>query len=221
VGVFAGGGRCWIRTNEACATVLQTAATPSAAPSLTCGNAITFIHHNEGHVRARRAHLDPHRRQPPRHPAGLSTKPPATPWKTESSASDSASPTATTGPSAKSWPAGYRSQSEAEFGFRQLKDPHVVSFSPLHHHTDAQIRVHVFCCVLALTIAHLMRRQAAHAGMQMSVRAMLDALAGIQQAVLLYPGDRSRPKARHMITDMDDTQQKLFEIFELHRWAPA
>jgi len=33
------------------------------------------------------------------------------------------------------WPvaevvAGYRSQSEAEFSFRQLKDPHAVSFSP-------------------------------------------------------------------------------------------
>lgn len=115
--------------------------------------------------------------------------------------------------------AGYRSQSEAEFGFRQLKDPHVVSFGPMHHHTDAQIRVHVFTCVLALMTAHLMRRQAAHAGLQMSVRGMLDALAGIQQTVLLYPGDRGRPKARHMITDMDDTQQKLFEIFELHRWT--
>jgi transposase len=117
--------------------------------------------------------------------------------------------------------AGYRSQSEAEFGFRQLKDPHVVSFSPMHHHTDAQIRVHVFCCVLALMTAHLMRRQAAHHGLKTSVRAMLDALAGIEQTVLLYPGDRGRPKARRMITDRDDTQQKLFEIFELHRWAPA
>jgi hypothetical protein len=116
--------------------------------------------------------------------------------------------------------AGYRSQSEAEFGFRQLKDPHVASFSPMRHHTDPQIRVHVFCCVLALTVAHLMRRQATHAGLDMSVRAILDALAGIQQTVLLYPGDRGRPKARHMITDMDDTQQKLYEIFELHRWAP-
>ncbi len=39
------------------------------------------------------------------------------------------------------WPvadviAAYRSQSEAEFGFRPLKDPHVVSFSPMHHWTD-------------------------------------------------------------------------------------
>src|SRR6266704_2623995 len=99
--------------------------------------------------------------------------------------------------------AGYRSQSEAEFGFRQLKD------------------VHVFCCVLALPTAHLLRRQADRAGVTLSVRALLDTLAGIQQTVLLYPGDRGRPKARHMITDMGDTQRKLFEIFELHRWAPT
>jgi transposase len=117
--------------------------------------------------------------------------------------------------------AGYRSQSEAEFGFRQLKDPHVVSFSPMYHHTDTQIRVHVFCCVLALMTAHLIRRHAARNGVKLSVRALLDTLAGIQQTVLLYPGDRGRPKARHMITDMSDTQQKLFEIFELHRWAPV
>ena len=37
----------------------------------------------------------------------------------------------------RDWPvpdivAAYRSQSDAEFGFRQLKDPHVVSFSPMH-----------------------------------------------------------------------------------------
>ena len=40
--------------------------------------------------------------------------------------------------------AGYRSQSDAEFGFRQLKDPHVVSFSPMHHWTEQKIRVHTF-----------------------------------------------------------------------------
>ena len=61
------------------------------------------------------------------------------------------------------WPvpeviAGYRSQSEAEFSFRQMKDTRVVSFSPMHHWTEHNIRVHVFTCVLALQIAHLMRR---------------------------------------------------------------
>jgi hypothetical protein len=80
------------------------------------------------------------------------------------------------------WPitdvvAGYRSQSEAEFSFRQLKDPHVVSFSPLHHWTEHNIRVHVFTCVLALQSAHLMRRQAHHHGLHLSVRELLDTLA--------------------------------------------
>ena len=32
-GVFAGGGRCWSRTNEACATVLQMASTIVAVSS--------------------------------------------------------------------------------------------------------------------------------------------------------------------------------------------
>jgi hypothetical protein len=62
------------------------------------------------------------------------------------------------------------SQSDAEFGFRQLKDPHVVSFSPMHHWTDHHIRVHTQTCVFALMTAHLMRRQAEHAGQHLSVR---------------------------------------------------
>ena len=97
--------------------------------------------------------------------------------------------------------AGYRSQSEAEFGFRQLKDPHVVSFSPMHHWTDHNIRVHVFTCVLALQIAHLMRRHADQAGLHLSVRELLDQLAGIQETVLIYPSTGGRPKARRMLTE--------------------
>lgn len=87
--------------------------------------------------------------------------------------------------------AAYRSQSEVEAKFRQMKDPHVVSFSPMHHWTDHKIRVHVFYCVvfycvLALAIAHLMRREAEHASLHLSVRALLDELAGIGETVLLY-----------------------------------
>ncbi len=93
------------------------------------------------------------------------------------------------------WPvaeviAGYRSQSEAEFSFRQLKDPHVVSFSPMHHWTDHNIRVHVFTCVLALQVAHLMRLKAARAGLHLSVRELLAQLAGIGETVLPAAGPR-------------------------------
>jgi hypothetical protein len=87
---------------------------------------------------------------------------------------------------------------------------------PLHH-----IRVHVFYCVLALMIAHLMRRDAARHGLDLSVRELLTQLARIQETVLIYPGTRGRPKARRVITDMTDLQQQLFEIFELDRWTPT
>ncbi len=125
------------------------------------------------------------------------------------------------------WPvtdvvAAYRSQSEVEAGFRQMKDPHVVSFSPMHHWTDQKIRVHAFYCVLALAIAHLMRREARNAGLPMSVRELLRTLAGIGETVLLYhDGGKGRPRARRMITDMDPTQQRLADLFNINRYAPT
>jgi transposase len=118
--------------------------------------------------------------------------------------------------------AAYRSQSEVESGFRQLKDAHVVSFSPMHHWTDSKIRVHVFYCVLALAIAHLMRREARNAGLHMSVRELLHTLAGIGETVLLYhDGGKGRPRARRMITDMDPAQQRLADLFNIQRYAPT
>jgi transposase len=123
------------------------------------------------------------------------------------------------------WPAaeviaGYRSQSEAEFSFRQMKDPHVVSFSPMHHWTEHNIRVHVFTCVLALQVAHLMRHTAARAGLHLSVRELLAQLAGIGETVLIYPSTGGRPKARRMTTELASDQHRLYKIFELGKWAP-
>jgi transposase len=123
------------------------------------------------------------------------------------------------------WPitdviAAYRSQSDAEFGFRQLKDPHTVSFSPMNHFTDQAIRVHTYTCVLALQLAHLMRRQAHRAGLHLSVRALVDALAGIGETVLIYPSAGGRPKARRMLTETTTNQNHLIDIFDLHQWIP-
>jgi transposase len=123
------------------------------------------------------------------------------------------------------WPvaeviAGYRSQSEAESGFRQLKDPHVVSFSPMHHWTEHNIRVHTFTCVLALQIARLMRLKARRAGLNLSVRGLLGELAGIGETVLIYPSTGGRPRARRMTTELTGQQHELHGIFGLDRWAP-
>jgi transposase len=123
------------------------------------------------------------------------------------------------------WPAaevvaGYRSQSEAEFSFRQMKDPHAVSFSPMFHWTEHNIRVHIFTCVLALQAAHLMRLKARRAGLDLSVRALLGELAGIGETVLLYHGERGRPRAHRMLTETTPVQEKLSDIFGLARYTP-
>ena len=123
------------------------------------------------------------------------------------------------------WPvadiiAGYRSQSHVEADFRQMKDPKVVSFSPMFHWTEQKIHVHVFYCVLALTVARLMCRETQRAKMPMSVRELLSTLAKIEETVLLYQGERGRPRARRMLTEMDNAQTRLYNLFNLDVYAP-
>ena len=116
--------------------------------------------------------------------------------------------------------AEYRSQETVEGDFRQMKDPKVVSFSPMFHWTESKIRVHVFYCVLALMVAKLMVREADRAAMHMSVRELLSSLAGIEETLLLYQGERGRPRARRMLTEQDATQRRLYELFGLDAYAP-
>jgi transposase len=116
--------------------------------------------------------------------------------------------------------AEYRSQETVEGDFRQMKDPKVVSFSPMFHWTEQKIRVHVFYCVLALMVARLMVREADRAGIHLSVRELLATLAGIQETVLLYQGETGRPRARRMLTDIDPGAQRLYDLFGLGAYAP-
>jgi transposase len=117
--------------------------------------------------------------------------------------------------------AAYRSQWLVESDFRQMKDRDVVSFSPMFHLTEQKIRVHVLYCVLALLVALLMVREASNAGMHLSVRAPLSSLSGIEETVLVYPSTGSRPRVRRVLTEMDDQQRRLFELFGLAAWAPT
>jgi len=112
------------------------------------------------------------------------------------------------------------SQSDAEGGFRQLKDPKVVSFSPMWHWTDQKIRVHVSYCVTALAVAHLMRRQTAQAGLPLSVRELLGTWPASKKPCCSTPqpagAPRPPPAHRH-----DPTQQQLYDLFDLTSYAPT
>lgn len=90
----------------------------------------------------------------------------------------------------------------------------------MNHWTEHSTRVHTFTCVLALQIAHLMRREAEQAGEHRSVRELLERLGSIQETVMIYPSTGGRPKARRMLTEKIDTHASLVGIFNLKRWAP-
>ncbi len=90
----------------------------------------------------------------------------------------------------------------------------------MHHWTEHNIRVYLFTCVLALQITHLMRLRARRAGLDLSVRDLLGQLAGIGETVLLYRGERGRPRAHRMLTETTPIQDKLGQIFGLARYAP-
>ena len=79
--------------------------------------------------------------------------------------------------------------------------------------------MHVFCCVLALAVAHLIRR-ADHASLRMSVRELLAKPAGVGETVLLYyNGGKGRPGEQHLVTDMTTTQKRFADLFNIYRYA--
>ena len=121
---------------------------------------------------------------------------------------------------------GYRSQSHIEDAFADMKDPHFLSWEPMFHWTDSKIRIHAFYCVLALTLASLLQRQAAQNGISLSVQALMKALNGIQEVVNIYPatgkaGSSGRPKLQTTLTEMDPTQEALYRLFNLDRYRKA
>ena len=65
-----------------------------------------------------------------------------------------------------------------------------------------------------------MVREAKRSGLDMSVRRLLPTLGEIEETVLLYQGERGRPRARRMLTVMDPIQQRLYDLFGLDKYAP-
>ena len=127
------------------------------------------------------------------------------------------------------WPdeqivAAYRSQSEAERAFRQMKDPEFAAFSPAFHWTDQKLRVHAFYCTLALLLVNLIEREVRRAGIELGPKLAMRLLSEIHETTLVYPpagGKQGRPKLRTRLAQMDPTQRQLFEALALTELAPA
>ncbi len=115
--------------------------------------------------------------------------------------------------------AAYRSQAKIEDAFRQMKDPHFVSWRPLFHWTDQKIRVHAAYCVLALLLASLLYREARKAGFTLGFDALIETLADVRAVLDLPGGRRSRQRSLAVrLTRRSPEQQRLFDTLSLERY---
>jgi transposase len=115
----------------------------------------------------------------------------------------------------------YHAQYKIEDAFKQMKDPHHVSFWPIYHWTDQKIRVHAFYCVLALTLCSLLSRRIEQAGLQLGPQKLYDELTDIKEVLLVYPNDKGKPKVVTKIGKMRDVQYQLFNVLNLGRFLPS
>ncbi len=115
----------------------------------------------------------------------------------------------------------YRSQYHIEEAFKRMKNPHFVSWRPLHHWTDQKIRVHAFYCVLALMLTSLLRRTLAHKGLDLSVLQILSALSGIKEVALVHRDGHGKTVPVISHSKLTPLQKRLMEALDLQRFSTA
>jgi transposase len=110
----------------------------------------------------------------------------------------------------------YRSLTQIEDVFRNMKHVDFLRWQPAYHWTDQKLRVHGLYCVLALLLATLARKVAVQAGVDLSLPALLEELSAIREVAVIYPPGTLAHRRDHMtLSRMSSTQRKLAEVLEI------
>ena len=113
----------------------------------------------------------------------------------------------------------YRSQFIIEDVFKEMKDRVRGSWWPLHHWTDSKIMVHGLYCTIALLFRALMLRRVRMAGLNLSMKRLLNELDAIREVINIYPS-KGRKKTEHkqtVLTRTSELQDRLMLILGLAR----
>ena len=105
----------------------------------------------------------------------------------------------------------YRDQDHIEKIFRTSKDYEHFSIRPQYHYTDQKIRVHIFCCLLGLTLTTILQKEVLSHGMRISKNQLLDKLSTIRRCWLR---NKDSNKATNVLEEMDEVQCQLWDIIQ-------
>jgi transposase len=103
----------------------------------------------------------------------------------------------------------YREQDAIEKIFRSTKDDEHFSIRPQYHYTSQKIRVHIFCCLLGLTLATILHKEALKHGYSGSRNALLDTLSEIRRC---WIKDKNGNKASYVLEVMNEDQSLTWNI---------
>ena len=107
----------------------------------------------------------------------------------------------------------YREQDCIEKIFRDSKDTSHCSLQPIFHWTDQKIRVHIFICLLGLTMSAVLQKEAEKRGLHLSNDRLLEELGGIRES-WITEGNDATGKVLQKLEKMNDVQEKLWAIIE-------
>lgn len=98
---------------------------------------------------------------------------------------------------------GYLTLTSVEDAFRELKD--FLHLRPIRHWTEAAVRGHVAVCVLAYLLERVLEQKFSQAGLQLTARAALDLLQGLDAVTYDLQGESLRK-----ITPLSREQKRIF-----------
>lgn len=105
----------------------------------------------------------------------------------------------------------YRSKNVVEEDFKVLTSGRVPVL-PMWHWTDDKIRVHVFCCVMALLLLRLIQKKLKT--LDMSLERTMEELHAIKEVEFKFKG---MDRVFNVLTEMSPLQKKLYENLGLEK----
>jgi len=109
----------------------------------------------------------------------------------------------------------YRSLTQIEDVFRNMKNVNFLRWQPAYHWTSQKLKVHGLYCVLALLLATLARKVAGQAGIDLTIPALLDDLTAIHEVAVIYPQGTAQPRDHITLSRMSPTQRKLADALDI------
>ena len=109
----------------------------------------------------------------------------------------------------------YNQKYLVEDDFKLLNDVLLVPVGPINHHTDFNIRTHIFLCIIGMIFYRYMAWKCKH--LRLSLRRLVEELEGIRVAIVKQ---KSGGKVGIVLEEMDAKQARLFSLLDLGEFMP-